>query len=72
MNIIIIIIIITEGNYGANYANDSAFNEYYIIIFYPYTYTLQENFIIDGQVISSGEILSEGNHYFPINISSNY
>ena len=45
---------------------------YYIIIFYLYTYTLQEDFNIYGQVISYGNMLSKGTYFFPITINSDY
>ena len=52
-NTISMSLIIMEGNYGAIDDDDSACHGYYIIKFSPYPYTLQSNFSIDGQVISS-------------------
>ena len=34
--------------------------------------TLQSELIIDGKVISSGEMVFEGTYFFPININSYY
>ena len=71
-NFIKMSLIVTEINHGAIDADDSEFHGYYIIIFSSFTYTLQENFNIYGQVISSGEMVCEGNYYFPITINSHY
>ena len=65
-------VIITEGKYGAIDADDSSFHGYHIIKITSYTYTLQSELSIDGQVISSGEMVCEGTYFFPININSHY
>ena len=62
-------LIIMEGNYGAIDADDSSCNGYYIIKISSSPYTLQSDLIIDGQVISSGEMVCEGTYFFPININ---
>ena len=36
---------------------------------FSHPHTLQADLNIDGQVISSGEMLCEGTYYFPININ---
>ena len=56
-------LIIQKGDYGAFYADDNYFQGYYIIIFSSYPYTLQEDLNIDGQVISSGEMVYEGSYF---------
>ena len=63
--------IITEINVGAINADYSTCHGYYIIIFLS-LYTLQEDFNVDVQVISSGEMVCEGTYYLPININSHY
>ena len=65
-------LIIMEGKYSAVYADDYSFHVYYIITFSSYTYALQSDFSIDGQVISSGEIVCGGNYFFPINSNPYY
>ena len=65
-------LIITEVKYGAIDANDSSCHSYYIIKFSLYPYTLQADLIIDGQVISCGQMLCEGNYFFPLNINYHY
>ena len=67
-----ITLIIMEANHGAIDADDSSCNGYYIIKFYSSPYTLQSELIIYVQVISSVEMLREGNYLFLININSNY
>ena len=57
-------LIIMEGNYGTIYDDDYTCHGYYIIIFSSSPYNLQEYFSIDGQVISSGEMVREGTYLF--------
>ena len=61
-----------EGRYGAIDADDSSCHGYYIIKISSSPYTLQSDLIIDGQVISSGEMVCEGTYFFPININSRH
>ena len=49
--------IIMEGKYGAIDADYSSYHGYYIINFSSSPYNLQEDLNIDGQVISSGEMV---------------
>ena len=63
-------LIILEEKYGAIDADDSSYHGYYIIKFYSSPYTLQVDLSIDGQVISSGEMVCEGNYFLSININS--
>ena len=55
---------IDTGNYSCH--------GYYIINFSSSPYTPQADFIIDGQVISSGKSVCEGTYFFSININSHY
>ena len=57
-------LIIIEGNYGDIDSNYSTCHGYYIIIFSPSSYTLKSDLSIDGQVISSGEMVFEGTYFF--------
>ena len=65
-------LIVMEGKYGAIDTDNSSFHDYYIIKFSSSSYTLQADLIIDGQVISSVEIVCEGSYFFPISINSHY
>ena len=71
-NTISMSLIITEGKYCDIYADGSSYHGYYIIKFSSSPYTLQIDLSIDGQYISSGEILFEGTHLFSFNINSHY
>ena len=64
-------LVIMEGNYDAIDSDESTCHGYYIIKFYASPYTLKTDSIIDGQFISSGEMVCEGN-YFSNNINSHY
>ena len=46
-------LIVMEGKYGALDTDHYSHHGYYIIKFYLYQYTIQEEFSIDVQVISS-------------------
>ena len=61
-----------EGKYVAIYADDSICHGCYIINYSSSPYTLQEDLTIYGKVISSCEMVREGNYFFPININSHY
>ena len=63
---------ITEGKYCAIDADDYLCHGYYINKNNLSSYTIQADMSIDGQVISSGEIVCKGNYLFPINIKYNY
>ena len=65
-------LIITEGKYGAIYADDSSCHGYYIIKFSSSPYTFQADLSIDGQVIFYHEMVCYGTYFSPININSNY
>ena len=65
-------LIILEGNYRAIDADYSSCQGYYIINFYSSQYSLQTHFSNGAKVISSGEIVCERTHFFPINIDSRY
>ena len=65
-------LIILEGKYVAIDTDDSWCHGYYIIKFSASPYNLQVYLSIDGQVISSGEIIFEGTYFFPISINYHY
>ena len=58
-NVTNILLIISIGNYVPIDADDTSCDGYYIIRFYSYPYTLQEDLNIYGQVIYSGEMVWE-------------
>ena len=65
-------LIITEGKYGAIDSDYYSCHSYYIIKFSLSPYTLQADLFLGGQIISSGEMVCEGNYFFPININYHY
>ena len=65
-------LIIMKGKYGAIDVDNYSCHGYYIIKFSSSTYTLQLDLSIDGQFISSSEMVCEGNYFFPINNNSQY
>ena len=46
-----------SGMYGSIYNDDTPTNRLYVIEFISEEYTLQNNTIIDGQAISTGELV---------------
>ena len=62
-NVISMSLIILEGKYVAIDTDDSWCHGYYIIKFSSSPYNLQVYLSIDGQVISSGEIIFEGTYF---------
>ena len=63
---------IMEGKYGAIDIDDSSCHDYDIIKLSSSPYTLQSGLGVDGQVISSSEMVCEGNYLCKININSHY
>ena len=64
--------IFMEGRHGAIYTDDYSGRGYYITKFSSYAYNFHSDSSIDGQVISSYEMVCEGAYLFPINMSSHY
>ena len=71
-NVMNMSLIIMKVKYGTIDTDDSSCHGYYIIKFSLSLYTLQSYFSIDSQVISSNEMVCEGNYFFPININYCY
>ena len=67
-----IYLIFMEVKYRAVNADNYSCYSYYIIKIPSSPYTLQSDLNIDGQVISSGEVVCEGTYFFPIKINSHY
>ena len=65
-------LIIMEGKYGAIDNDDSSCHDYYIIKFSSSPNIFLADLSIDGQVISSGDMVCEGTYFLPININSCY
>ena len=63
-NVMSMYLIIMERNYGAIDSYDYSCHGYYMVKFSSSIYKLQSSFSFYGQVISSGEMLSEEIIYF--------
>ena len=61
-----------EGKYGDIDNDDYLCHGYYIIKFSQSPYTLQTDLRIQGQVISSGEMVCGVTYFFLIDINSRY
>ena len=65
-NVMNMYLIINVGKYGAIDSYDSTFHGYYIIKNSASPYNLQADLIMDGQVISYGEMVCKGTCLFNI------
>ena len=58
--------------YGAINITDTSTNGFYVIMFTSGAYTLQENTTIDGQIITSGELVVKAQYLFSMQIDTNW
>ena len=65
-------LIFTKVNHGVIDADNYSCHGYHIIKISSYPDTLQSDLNINGQFISSDEMLCEGNHYFPFDFNPCY
>ena len=65
-------LIIIKEKYDDIDTNYSSCHGYYILKLFLSPYTFQSDLSIDGQVISSGEMVCEGTYFFPNKINSHY
>ena len=56
--------LVKSGIYGAINTDDTTTNGLYVIPFILEAYTLQNNTTIDGQIISSGELVVKAQYSF--------
>ena len=71
-NMMKVSLIITKRNFGAIDSDNSSRHGYYIIRFSSSLYTLHLDLNINGQVISSGEMVFERTYYFLIKFNYYY
>ena len=64
--------LIESGKYGAINTNDTSTNGFYVIKFTSRAYTLQENTIIYGKIITSGELVAKAKYLCSIQIDTNW
>ena len=49
--------LVQSGEYGAINTNDTATNEFCVIVFISEAYTLQDNTTIEGQIINASKLV---------------
>ena len=65
-------LLVESGKYGAINTNDAATNGFYVIMFTSEAYTLQYNTTIDGQLITSGELVDKSQYLCSIQVDTNW
>ena len=62
---------VESGKYGAINTTDKTTNGFYVIMFTSQSYALQENIIIDGQIITSGELVVKAQYLCSVKVDTN-
>ena len=57
--------------HGEINTNDNTSNELYVVKFLSEAYTLQNNTTIDGQIISSGELVVKAQYFWSMQENTN-
>ena len=60
-----------SGKYGAINATETTTNGFYVIMFTSEAYKLQDNTIIDGQIITSGELVVKAQYFCSMQVYTN-
>ena len=64
--------LVESGKYGAINTTDKTTNGFYVIVFTSQSYALQENIIIDGQIITSGELVVKAQYLCSMLVDTNW
>ena len=64
--------LVESGKYGAINTTDMTTNGFYVIIFESEAYTQQDNTTIDGQVITSGELVVKAQYLCYMKVDTNW
>ena len=64
--------LVESGRYGGIKKTDTTTNEFYVIIFTPEAYKLQENTTIDGQIISSRALVVKAQYICSMQVDTNW
>ena len=64
--------LVESGNYGDINTTDTSTNGFYVIMFTSGAYTLQENRTIDGQIITSGELVVKAKYLCSMQVDTNW
>ena len=64
--------LVESGKYRAINTTETSTNGFYVIMFTSGAYTLQENTTIDGQIITSGELVVKAQYICSMQIDTNW
>ena len=59
-------------HYGAINKTNTATNGFYVIIFTPEAYTLQDNTTTDGKIITAGELFVKSQYLYSMKVDTNW
>ena len=65
-------LLVESVKYGTINTTHTRTNEFYIIVFTSESYRLQDNTTIDGQIITSGELVVKAQHIFSMQVDTNW
>ena len=63
--------LVESGKYGAINTTEKSTNRFYVIMFTPGAYTLQENTTIDGKIITTGELVVKVQYLCSMQVDTN-
>ena len=63
--------LVESGTYGSINTKDTSKNEFYVIMFTSWAYTLQYNTKIDGKIITAGELVVKAQYICSMQIDTN-
>ena len=64
--------LVESVKYGAINTTDTATNEFYVIMFTPEAYILQDNITIDGHIITASELVVKAQYLCSIKVDTNW
>ena len=64
--------LVESSKYGSINTIDTSTNGFYVIMFTSGAYTLQENTTIDGQIITSGELVVKAQYLCSMQVDNNW
>ena len=63
--------LVESGKYGAINTTDTETNGFHGIVFPSQAYTLQDNTIIDGKIITAGELVLKAQYFCSVQVDTN-
>ena len=64
--------LVESGKYGAINTTETSTNEFYVIMFTPGVYKLQDNTTIDGKIITDGELVAKSQYLCSMKVYTNW